>query len=223
MADELDEGTRKAKAPRPKRGGGRITRRLVALSSAAILSVYAVGLARTAPAADQIAAQEARAQSLSVSPPIATVAPVATAAPVAMTADSRDSDRRDDDDGESAATVGRSALAVAPVAPAPTATVAPAPTATQAAGYRDGQYAGQGSSRHGDVEALVVIKNGKIASAAITGCQTRYPCSIISSLPGEVVARQSVNVDLVSGATDSSSAYLEAIQSALAQAGGAAS
>ena len=75
-------------------------------------------------------------------------------------------------------------------------------------------------SRHGGVNVKVVIQNGKIVSAAITGTSTRYSPNVISSLPGEVLASQSANVNLVSGATDSSEAYQQAVAQALSQAGG---
>ena len=67
-------------------------------------------------------------------------------------------------------------------------------------------------------EATVVIKGGRIVSANVSQCLTRYPCSYIAALPGQVIARQSAQVDLVSRATDSSMAYRTAVTKALAQA-----
>jgi uncharacterized protein with FMN-binding domain len=64
----------------------------------------------------------------------------------------------------------------------------------------------------------LVVSNGRIVSAEISRCQTRYPCSRIAPLPGQAVARQSATVDLITGATDSSRAYREALANALAQA-----
>lgn len=84
--------------------------------------------------------------------------------------------------------------------------------------YKDGTYTGTGTSRHGGIQATVVIQNGKIVSANITGSSTRYPTSRISSLPAKVVSGQSTRVNYVSGATDSSAAYLTAVSNALAQA-----
>jgi uncharacterized protein with FMN-binding domain len=84
--------------------------------------------------------------------------------------------------------------------------------------YKDGTFAGSGYSRHGGVQAQVTVQSGKIVSAAITQTSTRYPASAIASLPSAVVAQQSTNVNLVSGATDSSDAYLQAIDNALQQA-----
>jgi len=62
------------------------------------------------------------------------------------------------------------------------------------------------------------VQGGQIRSAEITGCGTRYPCSRIANLPGQVITRQSAAVDYVSGATDSSTAFRGAVVAALAQA-----
>jgi uncharacterized protein with FMN-binding domain len=83
---------------------------------------------------------------------------------------------------------------------------------------KDGTYTGWGSCRHGDIQAQVVIAAGRIASASISQCWTRYPCSWVAMLPGQVVARQSQNVDYVSGATESTNAFYDAIVEALSKA-----
>jgi uncharacterized protein with FMN-binding domain len=85
-----------------------------------------------------------------------------------------------------------------------------ASTAAQEGRYKDGTYLGWGSCRHGDIQASVVIEAGRIASATIARCLTRYSCSWIEALPGQVVSRQSTNVDYVSGATQSTDAFAEA-------------
>ena len=74
---------------------------------------------------------------------------------------------------------------------------------------------GWGTSRHGDIQASVEIQNGRIASATITQCLTRYSCSWIAALPPQVVARQGAEVDYVSGATQSTDAFYTAIVEAL--------
>ena len=84
--------------------------------------------------------------------------------------------------------------------------------------HRDGTFVATGTSRHGDIQATVVIQNGKIISADVSACGTRYPCSDVNALVSEAVSRQSAPVDHVSGATDSSRAYTQAIQNALAKA-----
>jgi uncharacterized protein with FMN-binding domain len=83
---------------------------------------------------------------------------------------------------------------------------------------KDGTYLGWGSSRHGDIQASVVIEGGRIASATIAQCLTRYSCSWIAALPPQVVARQSPNVDYVSGATQSTNAFYDAVVDALTKA-----
>ena len=97
-------------------------------------------------------------------------------------------------------------------------TKAPVDSATVHAGYKDGIYTGWGTSRHGDIESRVEISNGRIVSASIAQCLTRYSCSWISALPGQVVTRQSADVDFVSGATESTNAFYYGIQEALKKA-----
>src|SRR5262249_22456281 len=102
-------------------------------------------------------------------------------------------------------------------APAPeikpaSAIAAPAPAKTApAAAWKDGTYTGWGSCRHGDIQASVVIKAGRIESATISECRTRYSCSVIDILPPEVPQRQSPEVDYVSGATQSANAFYYAV------------
>ncbi len=112
-----------------------------------------------------------------------------------------------------------------PTAVPPTATAKPAPTAiprpTATAvptGLRDGTYTGVGNSRRGAIQAALTVKDGRITNVAITGASTQYPVSWISQLPPEVVAAQSSQVDLVSGATYSSLAFQGAVRQAIAQA-----
>jgi uncharacterized protein with FMN-binding domain len=107
------------------------------------------------------------------------------------------------------------AAAVAtPVVDSDAVPAAPAQTSL----YKDGTYSAWGSCRHGDLEATIVIDGGRIASATISQCYTRYPCSWISNAPGQVVSRQSIDVDYVSGATQSINAFRDAVYLALAKA-----
>ncbi|GMA56891.1 hypothetical protein GCM10025858_13940 [Alicyclobacillus sacchari] len=65
----------------------------------------------------------------------------------------------------------------------------------------------------------MIIRDGKIAQVEITQCDTHYPQSDIDPvLPNEVIAKQSADVDFVSGATLSSYAFAMAVQQALDQA-----
>ena len=119
------------------------------------------------------------------------------------------------------ASVAAPASSVATVSPAAqpqtdapaTAPVPPAPPV-----WKDGKYTAWGTCRHGDIQATVVIEGGKIISAAITDCQTRYSCDVIENLPAKVIARQKNKIDTVGGATESAYAYYGAVYWALDQA-----
>jgi uncharacterized protein with FMN-binding domain len=72
------------------------------------------------------------------------------------------------------------------------------------------------------VSVEVTIQGGRIANVAITDVTTQYSVRRIAALPGQVVARQSAQVNRVSGATYSTQAFQQAVQQALAQAQAAA-
>jgi uncharacterized protein with FMN-binding domain len=106
--------------------------------------------------------------------------------------------------------------AQAPVpAPAPPAV---APQAPAKPGYKDGTFYGWGTSRHGDIQAAVVIENGRITVARVERCLTRYSCSWITPLPPRVLLKQGNTYDYVSGATESSDAFQDAVAEALSTA-----
>jgi uncharacterized protein with FMN-binding domain len=94
--------------------------------------------------------------------------------------------------------------------------VAPPPPTPVA--WKDGTYLGWGHCRHGDIQAAVVIEGGRIASATIAQCLTRYSCSVIDALIPQVAQRQSPEVDWVSGATQSADAFSYAVADALSKA-----
>lgn len=210
---------------KPKSGGAKnkkIANGLVALGSAAIVSLYGLGYART-QTAEALYNADAPSIAIATAAPSATASaqvaayqsplyPAATATTSPMTAAAPASSAP----VTVAAAPATSAAATATKAPATTTTTTT--TSAAIAAYKDGSYTGTGTSRHGSIGASVVVQSGKIVSAEITQCGTRYPCSKIAALPGQVVARQSATVDLVSGATDSSEAYRGAIQNALAKA-----
>jgi len=108
--------------------------------------------------------------------------------------------------------------APAPAAAPPVSAPPPAAATKGAVSYKDGVYLGRGTSRHGDIEAMVEISGGRITNTVISQCLTRYSCSWIAILVPQVVARQSAEVDYVSGATVSSDAFYYAVMQALAQA-----
>src|SRR5579859_2395080 len=225
----------------------RISNSLITLSSAAIVAVYAACYHRTSSAAhrfdSQIPQQRTSATIAIAMPPPAASAGSAAAPPVSSTAapavkkntkKPSTPDRKaapstsTDSAGLSASsTSAPSSSTTSPPAEAaaPPAVVAPAAPAKSA--YKDGVYLGWGSCRHGDIEASVTIQEGKIALVAISQCLTRYSCGWIApkipgaglpDLPSQVVERQSPKVDYVSGATESSYAFADAVVAALAKA-----
>jgi uncharacterized protein with FMN-binding domain len=109
-----------------------------------------------------------------------------------------------------------SAPQTTPALPAPAAP-APSPEAVPS-GYKDGTYYGWGTSRHGDIQAAVVIEEGRITVARVEQCLTRYSCSWITPIPPRILSRQSTTYDYVSGVTESSDAFQDAVAEALSQA-----
>ena len=227
----------------PDERSSRIKINLIALSTAALLTVYAAGYARTRSAAERFAGQDAEGRpdvpgrqpaslgdtnqpdvptTLAVPAPSAAPVPrvrkpVAESRPAAAVARAIDSAVP-----TVAITVIPDSVPVRDTSRPPISAQAP-DSAAQAsakpkAQWRDGIYTGWGTSRHGDIEAAVEIKDGRIIAASISQCLTRYSCSWIDRLPGQVVARQAADVDLVSGATQSTNAFYHAIVEALSKA-----
>jgi uncharacterized protein with FMN-binding domain len=213
--------------------GQKIPNSLVTLSSAAILAVYAAGYHRTRSAADEFEEQAARHKTAApVSPTVA--APTATTPKVAARAAVPHPVAPRIKKGHPGSSIAvptlpsppREDLRITlPVPPEPPATndppaepVAPSPAVASQLRYKDGTYLGWGTCRHGDIQASVVVENGKIVSTAIAQCLTRYSCSWIAELPGQVVSRQNSKVDYVSGATQSSDAFSDAVANALSKA-----
>lgn len=186
-------------ARRQRSSSGRISGGLVGLSAAAIVAIYGAGYLNTD-------ASTPANLPLSVVASPATATPTATPTAAPTVAPSIPARR------------GRSELAPATSpTPAPTQPAA-VPSSRAAAGLRDGSYTAAGTSRHGNIEATLVVAGGRVVSAEITSCQTRYPCSRVASLVSQVVANQAAPVNHVSGATDSSNAYRQAVAAALAKA-----
>jgi len=199
-----------AKTGTPKGGKKTIANSLVALSSAAVIAVYAAGYARTTPTAGQFVGTE----TVPGTSAGAAVSPTPTTAPTAVsTATPLPTVGQGVQRGGRQQPGGGGSIAV------PTTTVTPTAAPAAATGeFRDGTYTGTGTSRHGSIGVTVTVQTGKMVAAEITNCGTRYPCSLIAALPDQAVARQSAAVDAVSGATDSTNAYRAAVNAALAQA-----
>ncbi|MBI1277090.1 MAG: FMN-binding protein [Anaerolineaceae bacterium] len=101
----------------------------------------------------------------------------------------------------------------------------PPPTATPAGQYKDGTYDGPiVDAYYGNVQVEAVIQGGKITDVRFLDYpQDRRTSRYINSqavpwLTQEAVQVQSANVDLISGATFTSEAFVQSLQSALDQA-----
>ncbi len=106
-----------------------------------------------------------------------------------------------------------------PTRPAPTAT--PAPKTTNGA-YKDGTYTGPSvNAMWGLVQVQVVVQNGQVKDVQAL----QYPSDRRTSqrinqqalpwLQSEVIQSQNANVDMISGATLTSQAYIRSLQVAL--------
>jgi uncharacterized protein with FMN-binding domain len=227
----------------PRNSNNKIANGLVAMSSAAVLAVYAAGYVRTQSAADLLQGQSTDRRRPTVRTPVVEQIPAPVAAvaeieapalvkpavPVARVEVAKPKPVEVASSAvpspvETAPTPSPAEVpppVVAPVpepAPAPAPPPPPAPAAPPKPVWKDGTYNGWGTSRHGDIQAAVVIQGGRIASATIAQCLTRYSCDMIDKLIPEVAARQSPDIDYVSGATQSSDAFYYAVVDALSKA-----
>jgi uncharacterized protein with FMN-binding domain len=212
---------------------------LLALGSAAILAVYAVGYVRTRPAAERFDHAESGRRRPSPDPVLPHKDTIVAAEPAphpAMVSRAK-SVRHDKTVANTAVTptskVESVVVAAAPTTPAipttpTTPTSSPVDTTQQATTVaaadslhprlKDGRYRGWGYSQHGNIESEVEIQDGRIVSASVTQCLTAYSCSYVHRLQDQVVVRQSPNVDTISGATQSSDAFYWGVVNALAKA-----
>ena len=179
----------------------KLSKNLVALGSAAIVGVYAIGYAHTQSSAQQSSVSAAL-------PPPSIVSSAPSPSPTALSTQT------------AAATAIARAIAGQTSGSAATnpPTAAPATPPTAASGYKDGTFTGSGSNRRGSLSVDVTIQSGRITGAQISSYDMYYPASRIARLPGEVVDRQSAAVDMVSGSTYSAQAFKQAVTQALAQA-----
>jgi uncharacterized protein with FMN-binding domain len=201
----------------------KIANSLVSASCAGVLAVYIAGYTRTQHAADRFAAQVAERRPVVHDPSMPPIpAPFNSPAPAAPRVIAAPKQLPKAVRAETVETE-------APVAAAPDPIPAPAPVAVEpkveeavvpppAPKWKDGTYTGWGYSRHGNIEASVVIDSGRISSATISQCRTRYSCSVIERLPPQVAERQAPDVDYVSGATQSADAFYGAVVAALDKA-----
>lgn len=107
----------------------------------------------------------------------------------------------------------------------PNPTSSPGSTPAPGALYKNGTYTGNiADAFWGNVQVQAVIQNGKIANVVFLQYPNDRNRSIeINSyadpqLVSEAIQAQSANVDIVSGATDSSDAFMQSLTDALSQA-----
>ena len=110
--------------------------------------------------------------------------------------------------------------------PQPTPIPTPTPTPKKKLGqYKDGQYTGSvADAFYGPLQVKATISNGKIVDVKFLQYPNDRPTSIqvntaaIPYLKQEALQVQNANVDIVTGATQSSEAFRESLAVALTQA-----
>ena len=91
--------------------------------------------------------------------------------------------------------------------------------------YKDGTYTGSVEDAfYGNIQVQVTISNGKISDVQFLQYPNDRSTSIMINsqamplLKQEAITAQSASVDIVSGATDSSQAFIQSLTNALSQA-----
>ncbi len=112
--------------------------------------------------------------------------------------------------------------------PTPTAaaqTTTPTPTPAPKGQYRDGTYTGSvADAFYGNMQVQAVISGGRLTAVNIlqypndNGTSRSINSQAIPILQSEALQAQSANIDMVSGASASSPAFQQSLQSALSQA-----
>lgn len=110
----------------------------------------------------------------------------------------------------------------------PTATPQPViPTATPkpSSQYKDGSYTGSvADAFYGNIQVQAIISGGKITNVQFLQYPNENGTSMYINqqadpmLAQEAIQTQSANVDIISGATDSSQAFIQSLSNALSQA-----
>jgi uncharacterized protein with FMN-binding domain len=107
------------------------------------------------------------------------------------------------------------------------ANATPAPAGTTAPGtlYKDGTYTGSvADAQWGNIQVQAVIQNGKITTITFLQYPNERDRSVRINneadpqLVSEAIQAQSANVDTITGATDTSEAFIQSLTDALSQA-----
>ena len=199
-----------------------IKRLLLSLSIIGLFALYALQQ-QTSPGITPLATSNqqgiADANPARTPPPTPrSVVPTVTA--IAKLQGSGDEEGDDGDDDDGAPVVRASQKTLNPTQPAANA------AAPQASGlWRDGVYTGDAANASwGDVQVQVTIAGGSITDVAFTTYPNHRNRSVsindqaMPILSQEAIDAQSAQVDIVSGATDTSIAFIQSLDSALQQA-----
>lgn len=109
-----------------------------------------------------------------------------------------------------------------PVSSKPTGVL---PTAQPNSPYKDGTYTGSSADAfYGNIQVQVTISGGRISTIQFLQAPNDRSTSVEINqqadpmLAQEAIQTQSATVDIISGATDTSQAFIQSMQSALSQA-----
>jgi uncharacterized protein with FMN-binding domain len=98
-------------------------------------------------------------------------------------------------------------------------------TPSEKGAYKDGEYTGVAADAfYGNVQVKAVVSNNRLAEVVVLQSPNDRRTSMMINgqampmLKSEAVTAQSAKVDIVSGATDSSRAFIQSLESALEQA-----
>jgi len=92
---------------------------------------------------------------------------------------------------------------------------------TSGMSYKAGVYEGTGQGNNGPIKVKVTLSDSAIKAIEVVeqGETESISSEAFKSIPAAIVAKQSLAIDIVSGATHSSEGILEAVEKALAAAG----
>jgi uncharacterized protein with FMN-binding domain len=112
-------------------------------------------------------------------------------------------------------------FSVAGCQPQETAQEPPAETGADAL-FTPGTYTGKGAGINGEIQVEVTVTESEITDIKVVSHNETPGVSdlALSDIPANIVKHQSLGVDAIAGATESSKGILEAVANALEQAGG---
>ncbi len=87
--------------------------------------------------------------------------------------------------------------------------------------YNDGTYEGVGQGHGGDITVSVTVSDGKLTNVEVVSqneTEAIYSSAVDTIIEGVIANNGTTNVDAVSGATESSSGIMDAVNDALSQA-----